>query len=205
MDDSKPSPAPLSPRRRHRRGVLIGLVLFLLLNVLFACGYRYLTGGGLRARQRPAALESYVVSKLVKLSIPAEATGMKNPLSTRADSGDVAAGRELYVRNCASCHAGDGSGKSEAGGGLYPPPLDLQQAAIVQRKRTDGELFYFIRYGVRNTGMPGWQLPDQQTWQLVSYLRNLPLTAAIEVKPAPAGSGSVCRLLRVPQMPRRYL
>ena len=30
--------------------------------------------------------------------------------------------------------------------------------------------------------MSGWQLPDQQTWQLVSYIRNLPLTAAAETQ-----------------------
>ena len=48
----------------------------------------------------------------------------------------------------------------------------------MQRKRTDGELFYFIRNGVRNTAMPGWQLPDQQTWQLVAFIRNLPTTAS---------------------------
>lgn len=173
----------MNPRPRRRRAFLVGLALFLLLNGAFALFHHYITSGGLRARQRPGSVESYVASELVKPSIPSEAAGMKNPLSTGPGSGDVAAGRELYVRNCASCHASDGSGKAEAAGGLYPPPLDLQQAAIVQRKRTDGELFYFIRYGVRNTGMPGWQLPDQQTWQLVSYLRNLPLTAAL-VEPA---------------------
>ena len=30
------------------------------------------------------------------------------------------------------------------------------------------------------TGMPGWRLPDQQTWQLVSYIRNLPLTVSVD-------------------------
>jgi len=34
--------------------------------------------------------------------------------------------------------------------------------------------------------MPGWQLPDQQTWQLVSYIRNLPLTVSVDGQAAAA-------------------
>ena len=183
MDERQLSIARARPHRR--RAWLVGLTLFVVLNALFAWGYRYLTAGGLRARQRPGPLESYVASELVKLSIPKQATAMKNPLNARADSGEVEAGRALYVRNCLNCHGSDGRGKSEAGGGLYPPPLDLQHASLVQRQRTDGELFYFIRYGVRNTGMPGWAWPDQEIWQVVAYLRNLPLTAGAELKPPP--------------------
>ncbi len=36
--------------------------------------------------------------------------------------------------------------------------------------------------------MPGWQLPDQQTWQLVSYIRSLPLTASLGPPVTVAGS-----------------
>ena len=42
---------------------------------------------------------------------------------------------------------------------------------------SDGEIFYHIRNGIRNTGMPAWNLPDQQVWQLVAYIRNLPAVA----------------------------
>jgi len=91
----------------------------------------------------------------------------------------VAAGRDLYQQRCTVCHGYDGSGKTAAGGGLYPPPLDLRRGALQERKRTDGELFYFIQNGVRNTGMPGWQLPDREIWQLVAFIRNLPETAAL--------------------------
>jgi len=49
-----------------------------------------------------------------------------------------------------------------AGADVSRPP-SLSPISLKQRGRSDGELFYFIRNGVRNTGMPGWQLPDQQT------------------------------------------
>jgi hypothetical protein len=70
----------------------------------------------------------------------------------------------------------DGRGLTDAGHGQYPRPLDLQSAEV--RARTDGELFYFIQNGIRNTPMPGWQLPDQNIWELVAYIRRLPVVSA---------------------------
>jgi len=153
------------------------MILGLVLAVAFL--YRYIVNGGLRARQTPAALETFVAQGLVNLSIPNEAKALKNPLASSPESA-AATGRELYGKNCEVCHGFDGSGKTSAGGGLYPRPIDLRPAALNKRQRTDGEVFYFIRNGIRNTGMPGWQLTDQQTWQLVSYIRTLPQTAALE-------------------------
>jgi predicted CXXCH cytochrome family protein len=128
----------------------------------------------MKARQKPFALEGFLAQRLVDFSVPDSAKAAKNPLGY--GKANLLAGRDLYQKNCESCHEYDGRGKTSLSEGLYPPPIDLQGRETVSK--TDGELFYFIRNGVRNTAMPGWQLPDQQTWQLVSYLRNLPKTAA---------------------------
>ena len=148
---------------------------------LMAAGalYHYITNGGLIARQKPSALETIVAHRLVNLSIPLAAKELTNPLGTT--DAVVSAGRELYHKNCEVCHGYDGKGKTIAGGGLYPPPASLSRNA--SEKRTDGELFYLIHNGIRNTAMPGWQLSDEQTWQLVSYIRRLPLTASLEAPP----------------------
>jgi predicted CXXCH cytochrome family protein len=132
------------------------------------------------ARQKPSAIESFIAQRLVELSVPKAAKAMESPLE-KSDS-NLAQGRELYRKNCEACHGYDGRGKTSLSDGLYPPPLDLQGPESASK--TDGELFYFIRNGVRNTAMPGWQLPDQQIWQLVGSLRNLPKSAA------PAASAS---------------
>lgn len=168
--------------------ILMGLLLAGAVGAFF--GYRYITAGGMRARQKPTVIESYVAAELVKLSIPAGTKDARNPLDAHASSADVAAGRELYQKDCVVCHGTDGAGPTSAGSGLFPPPPSLQPAALAERKRSDGELFYFIRNGVRNTGMPGWQLPDRETWQLVSYIRNLPLTAAATASAQSVGSAA---------------
>ena len=162
---------------RSRKWIILtlstGVLAFVLL--LLVCTYLYVVHGGMIARQSPPALETFIAHRLVDWSIPSDAKAMRDPLSDRADGGDVAAGRELYQKNCEVCHGYDGSGKTASGGGLYPPPANLRGPATIAR--TDGALFYLIRNGIRNTGMPGWQLTDQQTWQLVVYIRNLPKAA----------------------------
>ena len=177
------------PRLFKRRAVRIVAALAILCALACAVFYRYIISGGMRARQTPSALETFVAQELVELSIPSETKTLKNPLSETADGSDVAAGRDLYRKNCEACHGYDGSGKTAAGDGLYPPPVNLSPLAVSKRKRSDGELFYFIRNGVRNTGMPGWQLPDQQTWQLVAFIRNLPETASVAAPISVAARG----------------
>ena len=163
--------------------VRTALVVLAFAFVVAFAGYRYVVGGGMRARQKPSAIEGFLAGKLVTLGIPSRDRTRANPLAGEATNDDIAAGRDLYQAQCDVCHGHDGSGKTTAGGGMYPPPARLQRDALA--KRTDGDLFYLIRNGIRNTAMPGWQLPDRETWQLVLYLRKLPLTEYVGAsKPA---------------------
>jgi predicted CXXCH cytochrome family protein len=162
-------------RKKLILAVAIGLVLFVL---VLGAAYRYITTGGLIARQEPPAVEASVTRWALRASVPESAKKLQNPLAAdNAASVTVSAGLELYKQKCAVCHGSDGSGKTEAGGGLYPPPLDLRGPEV--KNATDGEVFYFIRNGIRNTAMPGWQMPDQDTWRLVVFIRNLPRVASL--------------------------
>src|SRR5271169_4959935 len=125
------------------------------------------------ALSEPPAAETLIATWLLHQSVPDAAKQRVNPL--KSDPADMAAGRELYREKCEICHGYDGSGKTTIGAGEYPRPPALRSAAIAATP--DGELFYHIRNGVRNTGMPAWNLPDHQIWQLVSYIRNLPQVA----------------------------
>ena len=169
------SPKGSTSRKKWILGIAVGIVLVAGLGAILL--KQYVVSGGLRARQKPSSLEASVAGKLVNWSIPKEFKGKKNPLTSGPGSSDVAAGRELYRKNCEVCHGFDGTGNTAAGNGEYPQPMNLSRAAVAKRSRTDGELFYLIREGIRNTAMPGWQMPEQQLWQLVAYIRNLPITA----------------------------
>ncbi len=174
---------------RWRMAMTIVLAVLAMTAAAALVAYRYITHGGMIARQEPPAAEEYFARQLLDLSIPEAATRMTSPLDASAPGADVSSGRTLYLRSCAVCHAADGRGRTASGTGLYPKPTDLQGPAA--RKRSDGALFYLIRNGIRNTGMPGWDLPDRETWQLVSYIRQLPSTAVASTHPVPPlSSGS---------------
>jgi mono/diheme cytochrome c family protein len=87
---------------------------------------------------------------------------------------------EHFADHCAFCHGIDGSGQTQIGRGLYPPPPDMRIAATQQM--SDGEIYTIIRNGVRFTGMPAFgedsDEPDLDSWKLVLFIRHLP-----EMKP----------------------
>jgi hypothetical protein len=81
--------------------------------------------------------------------------------------------------------------KTNLGGGEYPRPPALRSAAVMAMP--DGEIFYHIRNGIRNTAMPAWGLPDRKIWQLVTYIRNLPKVAQLTPEAMQVGEGSAQR------------
>jgi predicted CXXCH cytochrome family protein len=159
------------------------LALIVVAAVIIAAAlYRSVVPGLSSARSDPPALEVSVATWLLRQSVPPEAMARTNPLG--ADPAAAEAGRSLFRQKCESCHAYDGGGKTEIGAGQYPRPPDLRSMSITGMP--DGEIFYHIHNGIRNTGMPAWSMPDEAVWQLVAYLRTLPQTAALSPQPVAA-------------------
>lgn len=152
----------------------IALVVVFAVIVVASALYEWLVPGLSSARTVPPQIETTVATWLLRQSIPGEAKRRTNPLGS--DPADIVAGRDLFRDNCEICHAYDGSGKTRVGGREYPhaPPL-----RVAVRSMSDGEVFYHIRNGIRNTGMPAWDIPDRQVWQLVVYIRRLPRPATL--------------------------
>src|SRR5258708_38789305 len=146
--------------------------------------YALIVWEGSSAREDAPVLEANVAQWLLHYTVPAGFRAMKNPLDGRAEGADVDAGHEVYTKKCEICHAYDGGGKTEIGGGQYPRPPDLRGADV--QRMSDGELFYHLKNGIRHTGMPAWALPDRKLWQVTAYLRNLPRVAALSPQAAAA-------------------
>lgn len=119
------------------------------------------------------------------IAAPGEAGGPLNPLA--ADAPTIAAGRLLYQANCASCHGVGGKGDGPLAIGLRPLPGDFTQH-MLPGKHTEGQAFLWIKNGFPNSAMPAWgqRLPDEQIWQLVTFLRTLAQPSA----PASAGQAT---------------
>ena len=93
---------------------------------------------------------------------PARATTWQNPFENREDAKQ--AGAKLFKRHCASCHGQDAAGRNRV------PAL----ASSNVRNAPVGVLFWVLRNGSLRRGMPSFShLPEQQRWQIVTYLKTL--------------------------------
>jgi mono/diheme cytochrome c family protein len=140
----------------------------LVLTILAVC-YGFLRAEGLSARRKPGNLEYAVANYALGLSIPAEAKKLKNPIKATPEI--LSETKKDYSDNCAVCHASDGTGITNTARGLSPKVPDLNAVRI--QRLTDGEMFYIIKNGVRFTGMPGWDFPDERIWRLALLIRLL--------------------------------
>ena len=80
------------------------------------------------------------------------------------------AGTKIYHRICVNCHGESGKGDGISAGFLPVLPRDFTNC-LFQRKRTDGELFYVIKFG-------SWPMPpmipsitEGEAWAVIPYLR----------------------------------
>jgi predicted CXXCH cytochrome family protein len=172
-----------------KRYIAWASVTIVALAIVLGALYALLLPGLSSARIESPAAETVVATWLLHQSVPAAAKANANPLG--ADPADVTAGRDLYRQKCELCHAYDGSGKTNLGGGEYPRPPALRSATVMAMP--DGEIFYHVRNGIRNTAMPAWGLPDRQIWQLVTYIRNLPKVAQLTPEAMQVAEGSAQR------------
>ena len=168
-----PEPTDHGPRRSNAVRIWsIALGAFFILGLV---AYFEVLPGLSIARNDPPALETSVATWLLHHSVPASDKRKVSPLGH--DVADVTAGREIFRQKCESCHAYDGGGRTEIGSGTYPRPPVLKTLVALL---SDGEIFYHIRNGIRNTAMPAWNMPDREVWQLVAYVRHLPLIASLD-------------------------
>jgi cytochrome c oxidase cbb3-type subunit 3 len=80
-------------------------------------------------------------------------------------------GEALYQRDCAFCHAADGTAKSWSGRFLEPHPRDLTDPAVMSTM-TRERLVQAIENGIEGTSMPAWKsvLERADIDALVAYI-----------------------------------
>jgi mono/diheme cytochrome c family protein len=109
-------------------------------------------------------------------------SGLDNPL--RKDQGNfarnVAAGGEIYIKNCMFCHGDNLDGQGHFAAGFNPPPANFQDPGTIAMLQ-EAYLFWRIAKGGPglpkestpwNSVMPAWEdrLTEEQIWQVIMYL-----------------------------------
>jgi mono/diheme cytochrome c family protein len=112
----------------------------------------------------------------------------ENAQSTVAsDAKVVAAGRQLYLKNCAACHGPDGLGDGDVGQSLSPSPAVL--AFMITRPiAVDRYLMWSISEGGEQFGseMPSFKgdLTRDEIWQVIAFMRaGFPLDTDVPLQP----------------------
>ena len=102
----------------------------------------------------------------------ASADAAKNPVPVNATT--LAEGKQLFTKNCMSCHGPLGKGDGKAGATLKPPPADLTDE-MWKHGSTDADLFTVIRDGAKGTGMRGFagRMTTKELWTVLNYVRSL--------------------------------
>jgi len=88
------------------------------------------------------------------------------------DATVISNGKDLWAKNCKSCHGAKGLGDGPKGASLKTNPGDFSTAAF--QGMTDGEIFFKTSTG--RDEMPGYEkkIPDaNDRWALVAYMRTL--------------------------------
>lgn len=80
-------------------------------------------------------------------------------------------GEQLFQKNCAFCHAADGTGQNWIGSFLQPHPRNLTDPDNM-RDMTVDRLRHVIREGLPGTTMPAWKsvLANEQIAAVIAYI-----------------------------------
>jgi putative heme-binding domain-containing protein len=118
-----------------------------------------------------ASLGLRAVSNAQEQRINPQQGRASNPLEGNPDA--IKAGQMLFDTACSGCHG------EHAEGGRGP---NLADGRLVRRRGVQ-RLFGSIHNGVPGTEMPGFNLPDQQIWQMLAFISSLSAPAAASKVP----------------------
>jgi putative heme-binding domain-containing protein len=104
---------------------------------------------------------------LLAATAMAQPQPVTNPIAHNEQA--VAEGRELYNHTCTVCHGLNGAA------GDRGPALGGGRSYVI---RDDAGIFQAIHEGIPGTAMPASNLPSDEIWKVVAYIRSLRATAS---------------------------
>ncbi len=157
-------------------GVIVGLI------VVFGGGYLWVFGGHVDTRavpNGPGQFERRTANHSMDEWVDAHASKEENPFQPTMDN--IMDGSMVYDKHCALCHGSLKEPVSPMKTRFYPPVPQLMSRTPDD---PDANLFYVTKYGVKLTGMPGWDgvLNDNDIWKAVLFIKN---SAKMKDVPAP--------------------
>lgn len=115
--------------------------------------------------------ERWIAKTSLRAYLKRETPNVQNPLPVTDEN--LKHGIDLYRQNCAVCHGDETGKKTSITNGLYKKPNIFADEDWSQDK--DGLIYWFIKHGVRLTGMPAYSnsLKDEDIWSLVLLIKQM--------------------------------
>jgi len=100
---------------------------------------------------------------------PARAARKQNPVGSNEQT--IAEGKQLFTKQCLSCHGPAGKGDGPAAKDLEKKPGNLSDPKLWEQ--TDGALFWKITEGRKP--MPTFEkiLTEDERWRVINFVRTL--------------------------------
>lgn len=151
------------------------LLIAFTIGILLTAGMAVFVWSGaynVAASEPHSALVQWLLATVRDRSIATRSQSRSIPDLTDPDR--MRAGIRSYQAMCQVCHGRPGEESPPIREGLNPQPPKLDSERI--RKRTDAELFWVIKNGIRMTGMPafGKTHKDEDLWSIIAFVRRLP-------------------------------
>lgn len=111
-----------------------------------------------------------ITLSIITFSIPFFGLQKKQKFDLKAS---IQRGEAVYSANCLSCHMDNGQGIE----GVYPP-VAKSDYMMADKKRSIREVLYGVSGEIKvngivyNSDMPGYDLSDEETSDVLNYIRN---------------------------------
>ncbi|MGH9415429.1 MAG: c-type cytochrome [Terriglobales bacterium] len=154
--------------RSQRRGVIIAAIIVVVIVAAVIYGA---ARASLSALPEPGAFETWLATTAKNWYIGRAAHAPAAPAPAHSAT-NIAAGGGLYGMECAFCHGTDPHTLAPIAHSMYPRVLNLSLPQV--QAKSDPELFWVIKHGIRLSGMPGFAPinSDQDIWKLVYFVRS---------------------------------
>ena len=122
----------------------------------------------------------------VKRHITVRGKAQQNPIAPTPANAE--SGKHVFGYYCIACHGRDGQNTGVPFATRLSPPVPSMASAEVQAY-TDGQLKWIIDNGIFPSGMPASKgtLSNEEAWQIVVYLRELPRAGSLGIPKAYSG------------------